>query len=119
MNNRSLFPAFLAIAVSVAMYSCNQPKGTTPAPDALVSHIDTTVRPGNDFFLYANGKWFKENPIPASEQSNGLWQLIDAPWMNHPQRDEAASRKAWQLQESMLLPMTSRCIGQVSVSILF
>ncbi len=76
MNNRGLFPAFLAIAVSVAMYSCNQPKGTPPAPDALASHIDNTVRPGDDFFLYANGRWFKENPIPPSEQSNGLWQLI-------------------------------------------
>ena len=46
------------------------------ATDPLVSHIDTSVKPGEDFFLYANGKWFKENPIPSSEQSNGLWQLI-------------------------------------------
>ena len=45
-------------------------------PDALAMHIDTTVQPGDDFFLYANGRWFKENPIPASEQSNGLWQMI-------------------------------------------
>ena len=44
--------------------------------DPLLMHIDPTVKPGNDFFLYANGKWFKENPIPASEQSNGIWQLI-------------------------------------------
>lgn len=39
-------------------------------------HIDSTVKPGDDFFLFANGKWFRENPIPASEQSNGLWQMI-------------------------------------------
>ena len=44
--------------------------------DPLVSHIDPTLKPGDDFFLYANGKWFKDHPIPASEQSNGLWQLI-------------------------------------------
>ncbi len=44
--------------------------------DPLVSHIDNTVKPGDDFFLYANGKWFKDHPIPPSEQSNGLWQLI-------------------------------------------
>ena len=30
----------------------------------------------DDFFLFANGKWFKENPIPASEPYNGLWQMI-------------------------------------------
>ncbi len=44
--------------------------------DPLVAHIDSTVRPGDDFFLFANGKWFKENPIPANEESNGLWQII-------------------------------------------
>ncbi len=44
--------------------------------DPLVSHIDYTIKPGNDFFLYANGKWFKENPIPASEANNGLWRLV-------------------------------------------
>ncbi len=44
--------------------------------DPLVSHIDSTVKPGDDFFLFANGKWFKENPIPASEATNGLWQVI-------------------------------------------
>jgi putative endopeptidase len=44
--------------------------------DPLVAHIDSTVRPGDNFFLFANGKWFKENPIPANEASNGLWQII-------------------------------------------
>ena len=42
----------------------------------MVAHIDSTVKPGDDFFLFANGKWFKENPIPASEPYNGLWQII-------------------------------------------
>jgi putative endopeptidase len=45
-------------------------------PDPLISHIDSTVLPGSDFFMFANGKWFKENPIPPSEPSNGIWQLI-------------------------------------------
>ncbi len=44
--------------------------------DALVSHIDSTIKPGDDFFLFANGKWFRQNPIPGNEQSNGIWQLI-------------------------------------------
>jgi putative endopeptidase len=46
------------------------------APDPLVAHIDTTVQPGNDFFQYANGNWFKANPIAASEQSCGIFQVI-------------------------------------------
>ena len=44
--------------------------------DPLASHIDSTIKPGDDFFMYASGNWFKQNPIPASEQSNGIWQLI-------------------------------------------
>jgi glutathione synthase/RimK-type ligase-like ATP-grasp enzyme len=32
------------------------------------------------------------------EAINGLWQLLDVPWMNHPTFDDAASRKARQLR---------------------
>lgn len=55
--------------------SCNN-KSKINEKDALSMHIDSTIKPGDDFFLFANGKWFKQNPIPASEQSNGLWQMI-------------------------------------------
>ncbi|WP_243345495.1 M13 family metallopeptidase [Parabacteroides sp. FAFU027] len=44
--------------------------------DPLVAHIDSTISPGRDFFMFANGKWFKQNPIPASETSNGIFQMI-------------------------------------------
>lgn len=58
----------------ITMESCKTRQSAEP--DALAAHIDSTVKAGDDFFDYANGKWFKENPIPASEQSNGIWQLI-------------------------------------------
>ncbi|HTA81895.1 MAG TPA: M13 family metallopeptidase N-terminal domain-containing protein, partial [Bacteroidia bacterium] len=72
-----LSPLALLVLI-VAFTSCNtaSKKADVIATDELVSHIDSTVKPGNDFFLYANGKWFKNNPIPNSEQQNGLWQLI-------------------------------------------
>lgn len=44
--------------------------------DALASHIDSTVNPGDDFFEFANGRWFKNHPIPPSEQYNGIFQII-------------------------------------------
>jgi len=66
---------FSIFALAAVMISC-QSKNASQKPDALAAHIDSTIIPGDDFFLFANGKWFKENPIPASEQSNGLWQLI-------------------------------------------
>lgn len=63
--------AFSAITVS----AINENSNGEPT-DALVSHIDNSVKAGDDFFQYANGRWFKENPIPPSEQSNGIFQLV-------------------------------------------
>jgi len=76
MKTLSVVFLLAATITCSAILAYSQQSADTQVPDPLVSHIDTTVRPGEDFFLYANGKWFKENPIPASEQSNGLWQLI-------------------------------------------
>jgi putative endopeptidase len=64
--------SLLAVPAIIVSFSFGQSQITQ---DPLVAHIDTTVKPGDDFFQYANGRWFKENPIPASEQSNGSWQL--------------------------------------------
>lgn len=46
------------------------------APDTLFSNRDTTANPKDDFFSYANGGWFKQNPIPTSERSNGIFRTI-------------------------------------------
>ncbi len=66
----------ITIISMLAVASCSRQAGEQPSNDPLLSHLDTTVSPGTDFFLYANGGWFKKNPIPPSEQTNGLWVLI-------------------------------------------
>jgi len=38
--------------------------------------MDRTVRPGADFFLFANGTWYKKTEIPADRQSTGLFRRI-------------------------------------------
>ena len=43
-----------------------------------------------DARLFAQNEWH--------EAINGLWQLIEAPWMNPPHLDERASHKAYQLR---------------------
>jgi putative endopeptidase len=70
-----IFVIMAVLCGALLFFSCREEENAGK-PDALVSHIDHSVRPGDDFFQYANGTWFKENPIPASEPSNGLWQLI-------------------------------------------
>ncbi|HEX7493544.1 MAG TPA: hypothetical protein VF346_04930, partial [Bacteroidales bacterium] len=32
-----------------------------------VQNMDATIKPGDDFFVYTNGKWLKNNPIPADK----------------------------------------------------
>ncbi len=69
------------LLLPLAMTSCRQSKFLVATPkldvDPLIAHIDSTIRPQDDFFQYANGKWFKQNPIPASEPSNGIFQIIE------------------------------------------
>lgn len=66
------FPALMLLFSSCLTTVKNKDK----KKDAMASHIDSTIIPGDDFFQYANGKWFQENPIKASEQSSGIWQVI-------------------------------------------
>jgi len=71
------FKALISSFVLVAATSSCKPKSSVDnTPDPLAAHIDTTTKAGDDFFQYANGLWFKQYPIPASEQSNGIFQLI-------------------------------------------
>lgn len=71
INSKKLL--ILAIA-SLQLLSCN--KKETEFNDPLVSNRDTLVNPAENFFLYANGGWFKKNPIPSTEKSNGIWRTI-------------------------------------------
>lgn len=69
----------LALGIAAADISCSWAADATPAtakPDVVAAHIDTSVKPGDDFFSYANGAWLKANPIPAQEAQWGIGQLV-------------------------------------------
>ena len=75
-----------AIALFVA--ACGQDTTTEPATDAsatesgaLVSGIDldamdTSVRPGDDFFRYVNGKWVDNAEMPADKSRFGVFDHL-------------------------------------------
>ncbi|TDO66947.1 putative endopeptidase, partial [Flavobacterium chryseum] len=46
-----------------------------------ITGIDSTLRPGDDFFQYVNGKWYDSISIPASQAGVGTYMF-----MNYPQR---------------------------------
>lgn len=60
--------------LSIAIVSCNKKEETFSDP--LLTNRDTTVNPSDNFFKYANGGWFKNNPIPSSEKGNGIFRTI-------------------------------------------
>ena len=63
----------MAAAAMVALTACGQQEAPTAANDApetlksgiYVEYMDTSVRPGDDFFSYVNGTWIAETEIPA------------------------------------------------------
>lgn len=62
--------------MSLSFFSCKTKTTDTPK-DVFAADIDTTINPAEDFFMYANGKWIKDNPIPAEESSWGIGYVVN------------------------------------------
>ncbi len=46
------------------------------ANDPVYQDLDPSVKPRDNFFLYANGGWIKKNPIPAAYSSWGIGNVV-------------------------------------------
>ncbi len=67
----------LAIALlCTGLYACNNASSDAKKADLLAANIDSTVKPGDDFFEYANGGWIKKTPMPESESGWGIGNLV-------------------------------------------
>src|SRR5437868_7094498 len=54
------------------------PEDKNPPPPFDTANMDISVKPGDDFFLYANGGWIKRTPIPPEYSRWGSFnQLIE------------------------------------------
>ncbi len=77
---------FFAIGI---LFACKSVKETdTPVETVEVQEIiygnsisldymDLNVKPSEDFFMYANGTWVKNNPVPPSESRWGSFNELD------------------------------------------
>jgi len=63
----------LALTLQAATGLAAAPAKRKPIDPA---NMDTSVKPGDDFFHYANGTWLKNNPIPPSESRWGAFSEV-------------------------------------------
>lgn len=68
------------------------------------SNMDLSVKPGDNFYLYANGGWLKNNPVPASKTRWGSFNVL---------RDESAKRMKEILEEAAKSPGKNRLTQMV------
>ena len=58
------------------------PSAAVPAAPAplvsgiAVANMDTSVRPGDDFYRYVNGTWLRQNTIPADKVRYGAFDIL-------------------------------------------
>ena len=73
MSSRRLVPVLaLALVLAAPAHGATQPKPLDPA------NLDTSVKPTDDFFRYANGGWMKSHPIPADQTDwGGFTELFE------------------------------------------
>lgn len=67
----------LTAALLGGLAACQNNNTQPPRPDVVASNMDTTVKPGDDFFLYSNGGWIKKNPIPDEESRWGIGNMVN------------------------------------------
>ena len=68
----------LIIVAALSIFSCkNTVETATPARGLSMQNIDSAVKPGDNFFLYANGKWYDTATILPTESRAGARLEMD------------------------------------------
>ena len=70
VNNLKVLATVLVLASVSASFAADQTKPIDTA------NMDTSVKPGQDFYNYANGKWATLNPIPSDESVWGSFSEV-------------------------------------------
>jgi putative endopeptidase len=68
---------FALVIISAGIFSaCSNKPEPEAKKDILFANMDTTVSPADDFFMYANGGWIKQNPIPDDQSSWSIGHAV-------------------------------------------
>ena len=73
-----LFASAVALSVSACQQSTNETEQVQGSELGIVpASMDRSVKPGDDFFTFANGSWVKHTPIPEDRSNIGGFYLAD------------------------------------------
>ncbi len=65
-----------ALCLAISAFVIDKPKPKHPVKYIDPANMDLSVKPGDNFFEYANGTWVKKNPIPAKEVRWGSFNIL-------------------------------------------
>ena len=72
--------SLLAVSSMLVIAACSKKEVSTSGKSfstISVDYLDQTIKPQDDFFLFSNGNWIKNNEIPASESRWGSFNELD------------------------------------------
>jgi Predicted metalloendopeptidase len=74
----SLLACSLLLALPMVYAQGAPQQSANPAEHGIaVGHMDKTVKPGDDFYRYANGTWLKTTEIPPDRAAVGVFSILD------------------------------------------
>jgi len=81
MNFPNTISTGLFITASMLIISCGGQAGKNEATNEAIrgvdtSYLDTNYKATDDFYLYANNGWLKNNPVPPSEGAWGTFHFL-------------------------------------------
>jgi putative endopeptidase len=71
-----MLTGLLGLALSAFVVGNSKRAATAPRKFIDPANMDLSVKPGENFFEYANGNWVKKNPIPAKETRWGSFNIL-------------------------------------------
>src|SRR5882762_3414404 len=75
---KSFIPIIISLICAIGLRASTEPQSAQNVPPLDPKNIDTSVKPGDDFFTYANGAWIKRTEIPPEYSRWGAFnELIE------------------------------------------
>lgn len=71
--NQKIIASFMATAI--VLFSCTEKKKNS-VPGFDLANLDTTINPVADFYMYTNGGWLKNHPMPAEYSRYGSFDKL-------------------------------------------